>query len=187
MSESDKQKLPQWQLDATKPDEYHAVQVTRGREFMLRMNTGADPVLAIQKFAKDNGIRFGKVHAAYMGGFKPCKYLIWAPDTAHPGNWHHEEIAEVQNLSMLTSIGGMIGERPRRDGDGVEPFVALHFVAGAGWNVPTFTGHMVEGTIVSGCMQVFITELLDLEVEKPVDLYGISYTYPENWYRYTGK
>lgn len=184
ITDKDKYDLPDWQKDASCETEYHFCEATRGREFIIRMNTGADPVLAIENFAKENNIRFGKVHATFMGAFAPCKYFVWAPDTVHPDNWHNEEVAVVQNLSMLAAIGGMIGQRPTKEG-GEEPFVAMHFVAGGGWNVPTFSGHLVEGTRVSGCMQVFITELLDIEVLPPVDLFGESYTFPENFYKYT--
>lgn len=176
--------LPDWQKDATQPAEYHCCEARRGREFIVRMMTGADPVLSIEKFAREQNIRFGKVHATFMGAFKPCKYFVWAPDTVHPDNWHNECIAVNHNLSMLTAIGGMIGQRPAKDG-GDEPFVAMHFVAGGGWDCPTFSGHLVEGTVVSGCMQVFITELLDIEVLPPVDLFGEAYTFPENFYKNT--
>ena len=85
---------------------------------------------------------------------------------------------------MLTAIGGMIGQRPVRGTDGEEEtFVAMHFVAGAGWDAPTITGHLVEGTIVKGCMQVFVTELLDVEALAPIDLvHDPEYGYPENFY-----
>ena len=81
-------KLPAWQLDATTPDEYHCCEMRRGREFLVRMMTGADPSLAIARFAKENNIRFGKVHATFMGGFQPCKYFVWIPDYKNPDNWH---------------------------------------------------------------------------------------------------
>ncbi len=184
ITDKDKYDLPAWQKDASHPAEYHCCEASRGREFIVRMMSGADPVLAIENFARENNIRFGKVHATFMGAFKPCKYFVWAPDTLHPDNWHNECVAVNHNLSMLASIGGMIGQRPAKDG-GEEPFVAMHFVAGGGWDCPTFSGHMVEGTVVSGCMQVFITELLDIEVLPPVDLFGEAYTFPENFYKNT--
>ena len=49
-------KLPAWQLDATTPDEYHCCEMRRGREFLVRMMTGADPSLAIAHFAKENNM-----------------------------------------------------------------------------------------------------------------------------------
>ena len=172
-----------WQVDAKMPDEYHCCEMRRGREFLVRMMTGADPSLAIKKFADDNGIRFGKVHATFMGGFQPCKYYVWIPDYADPENWHREGTAVSHNLSMLGAIGGMIGKRPGKDGK-EETFVAMHFVAGGGWDTGTFTGHLVEGTLVKGCMQVFITELLDVEALAPIDLvHDEGYGYPENFYR----
>ena len=60
--------------------------------------------------------------------------------------------------------------------------MAMHFVAGGGWDAPTITGHLVEGTLVKGCMQVFITELLDVEALAPVDIFHEAYSYPENFY-----
>ena len=56
-------KLPAWQLDATTPDEYHCCEMRRGREFLVRMMTGADPSLAIARFAQENNIRFGRPEA----------------------------------------------------------------------------------------------------------------------------
>jgi len=47
-------KFPAWQLDAKTPDEYHCCEMRRGREFLVRMMTGADPSLAIARFAKEN-------------------------------------------------------------------------------------------------------------------------------------
>lgn len=177
---------PKWQMDATHGAEYHSCEARRGREFIVRMMTGADPVLAIENFARENNIRFGKVHATFMGAFKPCKYFVWAPDTTNPENWHNESIAVNNNLSMLSAIGGMIGERPTLDG-GTEPFVAMHFVAGGAWDTVTFSGHLVEGTKVVGCMQVFVTEILDIEVLAPVDEHNEGYTFPENWYENIAK
>jgi predicted DNA-binding protein with PD1-like motif len=66
---------PEWELDARRPDEYHVVEARRGREFILRMTTGADVFLGIQKFAIDHQIRFAKIHAVFMGGLQPAKYL----------------------------------------------------------------------------------------------------------------
>ena len=57
-----------WERDAETPDEYHSVEAIRGREFIIRLTTGADVFLAIQKFAIDNNIEFAKIHAAFMGG-----------------------------------------------------------------------------------------------------------------------
>ncbi len=183
-------KFPAWQLDAKTPDEYHFCEMRRGREFLIRLMTGADPSLAIARFAKEHNIRFGKVHATFMGGFQPCKYYVWIPDYKDPENWHLEGTAVNTNLTMLTAIGGMISQRPIKNEAGeetgeTEPYVAMHFVAGGGWDAPTITGHMVEGTKVKGCMQCFITELLDVEALAPVDVWNEAYTYPENFYRNT--
>ena len=71
---------------------------------------------------------------------------------------------------MLSAMGGMIGIRP--DGkDGEESFVAAHFVAGGGWDTGTIAGHLEEGTKVFGVMQVFVTEILDIDVIYPCQLY----------------
>lgn len=171
-----------WQMDASHPAKYHACETRWGREFIVRMTTGADPVLAIEKFAKEHNIRFGKVHATFMGAFKPCKYTVWTPNTENPEELHNETTAVNHNLSMLCSIVGMIGQRPDGKG-GEEPFVAMHFVAGGAWDTAIFGGHMMEGTKVFGCMQVFVTELLDIDVLIPIDEFGIAYTFPENWYK----
>jgi len=36
-----------WERDASDPSEYHVVEAKRGREFILRLTTGADVYLAI--------------------------------------------------------------------------------------------------------------------------------------------
>lgn len=174
--------LPEWQQDATSVDQFHCCETRRGREFIIRLMTGADPVLAIQNFARQKNIRFGKVHATFMGGFQPCRYYVWVPDVNDPENWHLEGEATNANLTMLAAIGGMIGPRPTKDG-GEEPFVAMHFVAGGAWDTGTISGHLLEGTRVKGCMQCFVTELLDIDVLKPVDVFGEAYTHPENFYK----
>jgi predicted DNA-binding protein with PD1-like motif len=172
-----------WERDAEAPVDYHCVETRRGREFVLRMTTGADVWLATQQFARDNGIRFAKLHAAFMGGFQPARFLVWSPDTRDPANWHHESEAVVQNLSMVLALGGVIHPRPRNGVD--EPFPAIHFVIGGAWDVPTIGGHLVEGTIVKGVCQFFVTELLDLDVLHPGGIAPDPHAeqFPENWYR----
>lgn len=168
----------EWMSDAPHPRAYHSVRHRTGRTFILRMNTGADAWLAIQQFAVDRGIRFAKLHAAFMGGFQPLRFLVWAPDARDPENWHHEAPMEIHNLSMILSLGGIIHVRER---DGVEePFPAIHFVAGGAWNVPTIGGHLLQGSIVKGVFQLFVTELDGIDV-----LYGPTFEdgFPENWYR----
>jgi hypothetical protein len=104
-----------WERDASDPREYHVVEAKRGREFILRLTTGADVYLAIQQFAKDKGIRFAKVHCSFMGGFKPAKMLFWTPDPHDPGNWHTETTAVFDNMSMVISMNGVIpGSRRAR-------------------------------------------------------------------------
>ena len=169
-----------WELDAKKPNEYHSCETTRGREFILRLTTGADPLLAIRQFAIDHGIKFGKVHASFMGAFQPTHYDKWVPNVNDLNDWQKEITAINTNLSMLCSISGMISQRPTKDG-GEETFVAMHFVSGGAWDTATFGGHLEEGTRVKGVMCAFVTELLDIEVEyqanvKPGD------RFPENFY-----
>ena len=180
----DRSTLPSWQQDARSPVDYHYCEATRGREFIFRLNTGGDPVLAIEEFARDKGIRFAKVHATFMGGFQPCKYLVWIPDYKDPENWHLEGEAVNTNLSMVTSIGGVIHPRPDGKG-GWEPCAAIHFVAGGGWDCPVLTGHLQPGTRVQGCFQVFITEMDDIDVLLPVDEYDVNDDRPENFYQST--
>jgi predicted DNA-binding protein with PD1-like motif len=171
-----------WEKDAASPDDYNVVQCQRGREFILRLTTGADAYLAIQKFAQDHDIQFAKVHAAFMGGFQPAKYLMWTPDTNDPDNWHNETAATVDNLSMVLSLSGIIHLRPNNNGD-LEPFPAMHYVLGGGWDVPTAGGHLVEGTIVKGVLAVFITEITGIEVILPS--HDRDQQAPENWYKET--
>ncbi|MFP4492239.1 MAG: PPC domain-containing DNA-binding protein, partial [Spirochaetaceae bacterium] len=155
-----------WEQPAQNQDDYFSVNARRGREFVVRIPHEADPIKAIENFAKEKEIRFGKVHAAYMGAFKPAKFLVWTPDTAHPENWHHEEVMEIQNLNMLLSCAGQIGIKKNFEGEEVS-FVALHFVTGGAWNVPTIGGHLVEGTKVAGVMAFYVTEILGIDVLLP--------------------
>ncbi|MGD2201553.1 MAG: DNA-binding protein [Candidatus Bathyarchaeota archaeon] len=170
-----------WEKDADEPTEYHAVEARRGREFILRLTTGADVYKAIQRFAMDHGIRFAKIHAAFMGGLKPAKFYMWAPDTSDPDNWHNESVATVQNQSMILSMSGVI--HPRIVGGEEEPFPAIHFVAGGAWDVPTIGGHLEEGTVVKGVLEIFITEILGIDVLLPSDYDPESDSAPESWYR----
>ena len=173
---------PEWELDASRPDEYHFVEARRGREFIIRMTTGADVFLGIQKFAIDNKIKFAKIHAVFMGGLQPAKYLKWIPDYKNMENWHREGCATVDNLSMVLSLSGVIHPRPGKDGK-EEPFPAIHFVAGGGWDCPTFGGHLEQGSKVKGVLECFITEILDIETVPPVERVYEDDQYPENWYR----
>jgi len=167
-----------WVRDAQTSTEYHAVRAQSGREFILRMTTGADLWLAMQKFAVDHEIRLAKIHTAFMGGLQPARFLVWAPDTNDPNNWHHEEPMEIQNLSMILAMGGIIHVRQVNECE--EPFPAIHFVTGGAWNAPTIGGHLLEGSIVKGAFEVFVTELDGIDV-----LYGPPEpnNFPENWYR----
>ena len=172
--------LHEWQKPATSPKSYHMVEATRGREFIVRMMTGADPLLALAEFAKENHVRFGKVHACFMGGFQPCKYDKWTIDTVNPENWYCEREAVCANLTMVSAVGGMIGVRPDGKG-GEESFVAMHFVAGGAWDAPTIAGHLNPGTLVKGSLQVYVTEILDIDVQYPADMKEGD-PYPENFY-----
>jgi len=175
-----------WERDARHPGEYHSVEIQRGREFILRLTTGSDVFLAVQQFAKDHDIRFGKIHAAFMGGLQPARFLVWAPDTRDPDNWHNEEPRTIHNLTMVLSMSGMIHPRPVASG-GDEPFPAIHFVTGGAWDAPTTGGHLLEGSIVKGVLEVFITEIEGIEVMHPEEAEADpnAQEFPENWYRET--
>jgi predicted DNA-binding protein with PD1-like motif len=162
----------QWWKDEAPSEGYYSVEAKRGREFILRMITGADLVKTIQKFAKDKNIKIAKIHAAFMGGLQPARYLVWAPDTKNPDNWANEVVAELHNLSMILSMSGII--QPNTKG-GTDPVVKIHFVTGGGWDCPTVGGHLAKGSIVKGMYEVYITELLGLEI---VNKEGV-----EDWFR----
>jgi predicted DNA-binding protein with PD1-like motif len=176
----------QWETDASNPAEYHNVEVQRGREFILRLTTGSDVFLALQQFARDHDIRFAKIHAAFMGGLQPARFLVWAPDTRDPDNWHNEEPRTLHNLSMILAMSGIIHPRPVQGG-GEEPFPAIHFVTGGAWDAPTVGGHLVEGSIVKGVLEIFITEITGIDVIYPeaevIDPHAEQF--PENWYEET--
>ena len=48
--------LHPWQKDASCPTEYHTCEMRRGCEFIVQMMSGADPLLALAEFAKNNNI-----------------------------------------------------------------------------------------------------------------------------------
>jgi len=150
----------EWWAEEKPVGGYLAVEAKRGREFILRITTDQDLIQTIKRFAKDKKIRFAKVHAAFMGGLQPAKYMVWARDTKDPSNWAHEEQATLHNLSMILSMSGIIQPHWEKD----EPVVKIHFVTGGGWDAPTVGGHITEGSIVKGLCCVYISELLGLEL-----------------------
>jgi predicted DNA-binding protein with PD1-like motif len=119
-----------------------------------------------------------------MGGLQPARFLMWAPDTRDPENWHNESEAVVQNLSMVLSMSGIIHPRPAQDG-GEEPFPAIHFVTGGAWDVPTTGGHLLPGSIVKGVVECFITEIVGIDVLYPEGEMPDPHAeeFPENWYK----
>lgn len=158
--------------------QYDAVKCKRGREWILRISTGQDVYDAFQQFAIDNDIKFARIHSAFMGGFKPAKMLIWTPDTRDPKNWHNESEMVVHNLTMLLSMGGFIHLR-KNDAGETEPFPAIHYIVGAAWDAPVAGGHLVQGTIAMGYLEVFVTEILGIESKMDDDVHQYA---PENWY-----
>ena len=58
----------------------------------------------------------------------------------------------------------MIGQRPIRGSEETEPFVAMHFVAGGGWDAPTITGHLVLSTLHTNDAPSSIVRLIDMGV-----------------------
>ena len=149
-----------WEQDAPVGG-YLAVEAKRGREFILRIVNGQDLVKTIKTFAKDNNIGIAKLHAAFMGGFQPARYLVWAPDTKDPDNELHEEVAELHNLSMLLSMSGII--QPSGE-EGKDPVVKIHFATGGGCDCQTVGGHLAEGSIVKGMFCCYVTEYDNLEL-----------------------
>ena len=86
---------------------------------------------------------------------------------------------------MVLSLGGIIHPRFKKPRGGALP--AIHFVIGGAWDVPTMGGHLLEGSLVKGVCQVFITELLGIDVLFPQRLAPDPHAeeFPENWYRRT--
>jgi len=116
-----------------------------------------------------------------MGGFNPAKMYFWVPDTENPENWHMEKTATFENLSMLISMNGMIHTRIE-DGKPT-PFPAIHYAIGGAWDVPTVGGHLTEGSIVKGVVEVFITEILGIEAILPAGYDPEKDSAPEEWYK----
>lgn len=169
-----------WRVPAEKPTDYHKVEVTEGRKFMLRLNTGADVNLAISKFAKDHDIMFGRIHCSFQGGFQPAKIMFWTPNTVNPEKWDGETTATFNNLAMGLQMSGVI--RPRIYKGVAEPSAAIHFTVGGGWDMPTVGGHLADGTIVKGVCSVFITELLGIKERIPADYDPTSDRRPPVWF-----
>lgn len=169
-----------WEEEAAVATDYHSVEVKRGREFILRLTTGADIFLAIQKFAIERNIEFAKIHTAFMGAFQPTKYLVWIPDINDLKNWQCETTATCEKLSGILALGGII--HPRINSKGIiEPFPAIHFVSGGAWDCPVFGGHLEVGTLVKGVFECFITEITGIKNLVPSnDIKGEKY--PRNWY-----
>jgi predicted DNA-binding protein with PD1-like motif len=92
-----------------------------------------------------------------------------------------ERTVQVDNLSMLLSMSGMI--HTRLENGKPTPFPAIHCVIGGGWNVPTVGGHLVEGSIVKGVVEVFITEIVGIEAILPADYDPETDGAPEEWYK----
>ena len=118
-----------------------------------------------------------------MGGLQPARFLVWTPDTRDRNNWHNETDVTIQNLSMLLAMSGIIHPRVKKGVE--EPFPAIHFVTGGAWDVPAVGGHLLDGSIVKGVVEVFITELLGIDVLYPE---GTTFSehaeeFPENWYQ----
>lgn len=164
----------------SKKNIYKSVECKRGREWILRVPTGSDVYDSIQQFAIDHEIRFAQIHTGFMGGFEPARFMIWTPDTRDPENWRNEDCIEVQNLSMLLSMSGFIHLRKAANGD-FEPFPAVHYIVGAGWNVPTGGGHLAKGTIVKGNLEIFVTEVLGIDVIMTEEQKKSAS--PETWYK----
>lgn len=188
MQEQDYSTFPAWQRPAQDIGDYHACETTNGRQFIVRMNAGADPLVALANFAKKENIRFARIHTACHGSLQPTKYYTWIPGYKDANrydqdldNWNVEGAAVNHNIMMLCAVSGMISTRPDGKG-GEEPFIAMHFINGGAWDSPVFGGHMLEGTRIKGCMQVFVTELLDIEKLVPVNTMGDDYKYPGNFY-----
>jgi hypothetical protein len=84
----------------------------------------------------------------------------------------------IQNLSMLLAISGIITPKPLASG-GVEPIPLIHFVAGGAWDVPTMGGHLLEGSLVKGAIEFFVTEIVGIDVLKQE---GAGTNWTLNWY-----
>jgi predicted DNA-binding protein with PD1-like motif len=80
-------------------------------------------------------------------------------------------------------MGGMISVRQENGKD--LSFAPIHFVTGGAWNVPTMGGHLLEGSIVKGVCEVFITEILGIDLSPPTEKLADpnAQGYPENWFR----
>ena len=107
--------------------------------------THAELGQALDEANKDKNIKVAKIHAAFMGGLQPTKFLMYAPDTIDPENWANESETTEEKHSMIVSMSGII----QYDGVG-EPTVKIHFVNAGAWDVQPFGGHLSPGSICHG-------------------------------------
>ncbi len=163
-------------------DTYKSIEAKRGREFILRVPHGSDVYAAVQRFAVENDIKFAQVHTAFMGNFRPARYMVWVPDPRDPENFDIEDCVEVQNQTMILSMSGFIHQRIGKDGK-MESFPAIHYITGAAWNAPVGGGHLAPGTIVKGNLELFVTELLGIEAD--IEDKWKNSAAPECWYKNT--
>jgi predicted DNA-binding protein with PD1-like motif len=173
----DKQEYRKWWEDDPTSEGFYAVEAKTGREFILRIQSGADVVPTIQKFAKKHNIKVAKIHAAYMGAFHPAKFSMYIPVVE--GEGVTKKVVDFktapsieENLNQVLSMSGIIQPNPR----GGDPVVKIHFITGGAWDVPTTGGHLYPGSIAWGLIHVFITELLGLEL---IDNKGQN----EDWFK----
>jgi predicted DNA-binding protein with PD1-like motif len=173
----DKAEYRQWWEDDPTSEGFYAVEAKTGREFILRIQSGAFVVPTIQKFAKKYNIKVAKIHAAYMGCFKPAKYSMYIPVVE--GEGPTKKVVDIktaptveENINQVLSMSGVIQPNPRGD----DPIVKIHFVTGGSWDVPTTGGHLYPESKAWGLIHVFVTELLGLEL---IDNKGQN----EDWFK----
>lgn len=180
--ERDWSTFPEWQRPSDEIDDFLSCEFSVGRQFMVRLTDGADPVIALANFAKKKNIRFANVHNCSHGTMNPTRYNIWIYDYNDPEHWNLEGPAVNNNNTMLCALSGMISMRPDGKG-GEEPFAAVHFVSGGCWDSGTICGHLLEGSRVRGTWQVVVSEVLGVEQLNPNDFMGPDYKFPPNWFR----
>jgi predicted DNA-binding protein with PD1-like motif len=139
----------------------------RGREFILSLGPRADVVKTLKKFGKEHNIGVAKIHAFNRGSLYPTRLEIWTPDTTvHPTDREKsptvftESYAHISNPAMGLALNGIMFKHPKED----EHRVLAHVIVGASWDVPTIGGHLLEGSLCTGGIEVIVTEITGVEV-----------------------
>ena len=140
---------------------YQVIEAKPGREFIFRLNAGADVLKSVKKFVQDHNIRIAKICAFNRGSLQPTRFEVWTPDTANPSEFT-EINTTIHNKAMVLSLSGIIHPKIKEGKEVTD--VKIHIVIGGSWDVPTMGGHLQEGSITTGTFEFFVTEMTGIDI-----------------------